>query len=160
MGIPGYKSYKSRMVNFFYGLIQKRQLGLWGKMFQIPRSQLRLTMCLAQNGNGMARGDLVDKLVAIGYSKNREAAKAAYHRGLDKGVLVEKEGLLSVVEPVSLVIRFGSVFDGWKIFVVPSAILAVVSSFIMPSLVSVFTVLTFGLIVFGYVVDWVHTVKY
>ena len=148
---------RSRMVNFFYCFIQKRQLRFWEKM---PRSQMRLYMCLLQNGNNMSKCDLVDKLVEIDYSKNRNAAKAAYNRGLNSGILIENTNKLSVSEPVSFVIKFGSVFDGWKIFVVPSGILAAVSSFIIPALTSFFTILTLGLIFFGYVVDYVHTVKY
>ena len=154
MEIPRYKNW---VINFFYGFIQKRQRSLWDK---VPRSQMRLYMFLLQNGNKMSRCDLVDNLVEIGYSKNRNAAKAAYNRGLNSNILVEKDGLLSVNEPISFVIRFGSVFDGWKIFVVPSAILAVVSSFIIPSLTSLFTLLTFGLVIFVYLVDWAHTFKY
>ena len=156
MGIP---NYKVNLVNFFYGLIQKRQLGLWKK---IPRSQMRLYMFLLQNGNNLSRSELVDGLVEIGYSANKNAAKAAYNRGLNANVLIEKNDKLSVAEPVEFVIKFGSIYDSWRILTIPASILSLIFLLGFSDLIvgAVFVVLTFVLIIGVFVADFFNTVKY
>ena len=154
-----FPKYRSRVVNFFYGFIQKRQLGLWKK---IPRSQMRLYMFLLQNGNSMSRSVLVDKLVEIGYSANRNAAKAAYRRGLDSHVLIENDNKLSVAEPVEFVIKFGSIYDNWRIFMIPTSILSLLFLLVFNDLfmTTIYVVLNLILIIIAFVSDFFNTVKY
>ena len=153
----GLTQYRNRVFNVFYGLIQKRQLGLWDKL---PSSQMRLYMFILQSGNSMSRNDLVDKLVEIGYSANRNAAKQALRRGLTNHVLVEENDKLSVAEPSEFVIKFGSLFDSWRILMVPTSILSIIFVFVNPLVATVFGVLTLVLIVVSFVADFFNTVKY
>lgn len=152
--------YKSRIRNFFYAFIQKRQLSFWEKM---PRSQMRLYMFLLQNGNNMSKYELAEKLVEIGYSKNRQAANQAIVRGLNNHILIEDGNHLSVTKPVSFVIRFGSIWDSWRILIVVPSILTLISIkffFTHPMIAMFFGFLTFIMINVLFVVEFFYTVKY
>lgn len=149
--------YKSRIRNFFYGFIQKRQLSFWEKM---PRSQMRLYMFLLQNGNSMSKYELAEKLVEIGYSKNRQAAKQAIVRGLNNHILIEDENRLSVTEPNKFDIKFDSVFDGWRILMVPASVLTLIFIIVNPIVATFFAILTFIMIIASFVFDFYYTVKY
>ena len=153
----GLTQYRNRVFNLFYGLIQKRQLGLWDKL---PSSQMRLYMFILQNGNCMSRNDLVDKLVEIGYSSNRNAAKQSIRRGLTNHILDIENDKLSVAEPLEFEIKFGSLFDSWRILMIPTSILSIIFTFMSPIMAMVCGVLTFVLILAMFVADFFNTVKY
>lgn len=146
-----------RIQNFFYGLIQKRQLDYWEKL---PSSNMRLYMLLIQNGNSMSRHELTEKIVEINLSANRQAAKQAINRALNNHVLVENGNQLSVREPISFVIRFGSILDGWRILALPFIIATICTVLIHPIVALFFATLTGIIIILTFLFDWLYTVRY
>lgn len=148
--------------NFLYKLLRKHNLQRWRDFLAIPRSQIRICMFLLQHGNKMAKHDLINGLIEIGYSDNRQSIKTIIYRALTDHILIEKNGYISVVNPSYFVIKIirGNIFDNWKTLVIPTSILAVLFYDINPLLSKLFLVATFLSVIGWLIDDWFHTLRY
>jgi len=148
--------------NFFYRLIQKRQRRFWEKFFSIPQSLIRVCMFILQNGNRVEKQSLVDELVKIGCIKNSNSCKVILYRGIEKNILKDVNGYISVADPIRFVVKEvrGNVLDNWKALVLLTLVLTIAFAPINTVITLFFGVVSLVIVIAWFLEDWRSTQKF
>jgi hypothetical protein len=119
-------------------------------------------MFILQHNNKMNKLELIDGLIKIGYSNNRESIKTVMYRALSNHILVENNGYISVANPTYFIIKIvrGNILDNWKALAIPTSVLALIFHEIDSPLSQLLIVLTLIIIIGWFVDDWLHSLRY
>ncbi|MCW4016755.1 MAG: hypothetical protein NWF06_10330 [Candidatus Bathyarchaeota archaeon] len=104
---------------------------------------------------------MIEEFVNRGYYASHGCCNSILSRGIDKGILEENNGNISVREPTCFVLKVlrGGFLDNWKALTIPSCILTMIFCYMNPALASVFALVTLGLVVGWFVEDYLSILK-
>jgi len=151
---------KQKISRFFRQLVGKKQRDLWQKFNSIPKSLVRVCMFITQNGNHVEKRFLSSELVREGIV-TASSCSVILHRGIEKDILKEKDGYVSVVEPTRFVVKAvrGSLLDNWKGLIIVTLGMTIISSS-APSVSAFFAVLSLVGVIGWFIEDFLTIEKF